>query len=44
MARLTVSLLAQADTAYIARNLTAKAGHAVAARYLDSFEKLLISP
>jgi toxin ParE1/3/4 len=40
MARLIVSLLAQADTAYIARNLTAKAGHVVAARYLDSFEKL----
>jgi toxin ParE1/3/4 len=40
MARLIVSLLAQADATYIARNLTAKAGHAVAARYLDSFEKL----
>jgi len=40
MARLIVSSLAQADTVYIARNLTAKAGHAVAARYLDSFETL----
>jgi toxin ParE1/3/4 len=40
MARLIVSSLAQADTACIARNLTTKAGHAVAARYLDSFEKL----
>jgi toxin ParE1/3/4 len=40
MARLIVSLLAQADAAYIARNLTAKAGHAVAVKYMDSFEKL----
>jgi toxin ParE1/3/4 len=40
MARLIVSLLAQSDTSYIAHDLTFKAGHAVAARYLDSFDKL----
>jgi hypothetical protein len=43
MARLIVSLLAQADTAYIARNLTAKAGHAVAVRYLDSLKSSMIA-
>jgi len=40
MARLIVSLLAQADTTYIAHDLAFKAGHAVAARYLESFEEL----
>jgi toxin ParE1/3/4 len=40
MARVVVSLLAQADTDYIATNLTDKAGHRVAAKYTASFEAL----
>jgi plasmid stabilization system protein ParE len=38
MARVIVSLLAQADTAYIVSDLTDKAGYGVAAEYLASFE------
>jgi len=40
MARVIVSLLAQADTGYIAADLTDKAGHNVAAKYLASFEAI----
>ena len=40
MARVIVSLQAQADTAYIIRDLTAKAGYAVASDYAATFENL----
>jgi toxin ParE1/3/4 len=40
MARVIVSLLAQADTDYIAIDLTHKAGHSVAAKYSASFEAI----
>ncbi|MGD1037787.1 MAG: type II toxin-antitoxin system RelE/ParE family toxin [Roseiarcus sp.] len=40
MARVVVSLLAQADTAAIVNDLTRKAGHNVAAKYAASFEAL----
>jgi toxin ParE1/3/4 len=40
MARLVVSLLAQADTAQIVTDLAGGAGHPVAARYAASFERL----
>jgi toxin ParE1/3/4 len=42
MAQLVVSLLARADTTYIAHDLAFKAGAAVAARYLASFERLFL--
>jgi len=40
MTRLVVSLQARADTAYVIRDLAAKAGNAVAAKYTASFETL----
>ncbi len=40
MARVIVSLLAQADSAYIIIDLVAKAGHRVAAKYASDFEAL----
>jgi len=40
MARIIVSLLAQADTAYIGRDLARKAGISVAEKYLAEFESL----
>jgi plasmid stabilization system protein ParE len=40
MARVIVSLLAQADSDYIVADLTDKAGPSVAARYAASFEAL----
>jgi toxin ParE1/3/4 len=40
MARLIVSLQAQADTAYIIRDLTGNAGHAVASNYAASLKNL----
>jgi toxin ParE1/3/4 len=40
MARVVVSLLAQADTAAIVIDLTDKAGHRVAVEYAASFEAL----
>ena len=40
MARIIVSLLAQADTASIVTDLTEKAGYNVAAEYVASFEVL----
>ena len=40
MPRLVVSLQAQADTTYVIRDLAAKAGMAVAAKYAAAFENL----
>lgn len=40
MARVVISLVAQADTATILRDLAAKAGRGVAADYAASFEAL----
>jgi toxin ParE1/3/4 len=40
MARIAVSLLAQADTAYIGRDLARKAGVNIAEKYLAEFESL----
>jgi toxin ParE1/3/4 len=40
MARVIVSLLAQADAAYIVTDLAGKAGQSVAAKYAASFEAL----
>ena len=40
MPRLVVSLQAQSDTTYVIRDLAAKAGMAVAAKYAASFETL----
>ena len=40
MTRLIVSRQAQTDTAYIVRDLAARAGFAVAAKYTASFESL----
>jgi toxin ParE1/3/4 len=40
MARVIVSLLAQADSAYIIIDLTVKAGYEVAAKYAADFEAL----
>jgi toxin ParE1/3/4 len=40
MARIVVSLLAQADAAAIIIDLKNKAGHSVAAKYVESFQAL----
>jgi plasmid stabilization system protein ParE len=40
MAKVVLSLLAQADEAYIARDLTRKAGYSVAQKYAARFERL----
>ncbi len=40
MARVILSLLAQADSAYIVIGLATKAGHKVAAKYASDFEAL----